>query len=476
MWDTEETICAIASPPGPAERGVVRVSGPKCVEIICRIVDSPTAEQLRTAKKASVWETELDLGQPLGTVHSRLLLWPGRRSYTGQPSAELHLCGAAPLLQATLARLHDAGARLARPGEFTLRSFLAGRIDLTQAEAVLGVIDADSQAGLGPALDQLTGGISQPLSELRSSMIDLLADVEAGLDFADEDIQFIEDDVLAQRLDTMSLAIKQTLEKMSSGGRSGDVPVIVLCGKPNAGKSSLLNTLAGFESAIVSSTVGTTRDPVEVRLTIGETRVRVIDTAGLEKLAEDGMQENGREVKGEGFGPDESLGSIEFQAQDLGQRLAADADVRIWCASLEHPLEGPPEDLAKDSLNDSLRVATKSDLVLAEHAQQATACGWLPISSKTGIGLLELTGAIEQKLNLDRENQGVASTAARCRESLSDAADGLASAAEVTRIGGGHELVSAELRLAIDAVGRVTGEVYTEDILDSIFSRFCIGK
>lgn len=460
MWDTEETICAIASPPGAAPRGVVRISGPECVEVVCRIVDPGLVERLRAVRKASAWETEMDLGEPLGVICVRLLLWPGRRSYTGQPSAELHLCGASPLLQATLARLHNAGSRLARPGEFTLRSFLAGRIDLTQAEAVLGVIDADSGAGLGPALDQLTGGISQPLSELRTSMIDLLADVEAGLDFVDEDIQFIEDEVLATRLDEMSGAVRQTLARMSSGGRSGEVPLVVLCGRPNAGKSRLLNRLAGFESAIVSSTVGTTRDPVEVRISIGDWRVRVIDTAGIEQLDDDQL----------------AWLTIAGQAQDLGRRLAADADIRVWCSSLEGVLAGPQDELEDEQPRDCLLLATKSDLATSELIEQAVAQGWLPISSVRGDGLEGLAEVLGERLSQDRDSQGVASTAARCQESLADAADGLASAAEVTRCGGGHELVSAELRLAIDAIGRVTGEVYTEDILDSIFSRFCIGK
>ena len=463
MWDTEETICAIASPAGPAARGVIRISGPDCLRVICGLVGPDQAEAVRSLKLPTNLKGTIDLGQLLGGVDCRLMIWPTNRSYTGQPSAEIHMIGAAPLLQATLDRLHAEGARLARPGEFTLRAFLAGRLDLTQAEAVLGVIDADTRTGLGAALDQLTGGISQPLQELRESMIDLLADVEAGLDFVDEDIQFISDDQLTKRLEQSATMVQQAALRMKSSARSDDVPLVVLCGKPNAGKSSLLNCLAGFESAIVSNTVGTTRDPVEVRIQLGEIAVRIVDTAVIEKLA------------------DES-GSIQQQAQSLSRAIVEDADLRIWCSSLEATLEPPPDEWAEQfSGNEQffgnwLLVATKSDLVSDQVSRTAAEQTWLPLSSVGKVGVDALAERIAEHFSQADEGAGVASTAARCRETLIDAAAGLASAAEVVRAGGGHELVSAELRLAIDAIGRVTGAVYTEDILDSIFSRFCIGK
>jgi tRNA modification GTPase len=463
MWDLEETICAVASPAGAAMRGVVRISGPNTAVLLQRIVPDPMRSHFSSAHRARAFETVIDLGTPLGLVETRILFWPSVRSYTGQPSAEIHLIGAAPLLQATMDCLHTAGARLAGPGEFTLRSFLAGRIDLTQAEAVLGVIDADSRTELGAALDQLTGGVSEPLTALRKSMIDLLADVEAGLDFVDEDIQFIENDVLALRLDEMSTIVQMTVDRMSTRGRSGDLPLVVLSGRPNAGKSRLLNALAGFETAIVSDVVGTTRDPVEVRVEVRDLLVRIVDTAGIEELTE-------------AFAAN---GSIVSQAQTLGQQMAKDADLRLWCSSLEFDLEPPPKHLAN-----CMRIATKCDLLTSNDELALAASlgqyrrdqGWLEISSATGQGLEAMVEEIALRLKNDGNAHGVSTTAARCRETLTDVAAGLASAAEVTRIGGGHELVSAELRLAMDAIGRVTGAVYTDDILDSIFSRFCIGK
>jgi tRNA modification GTPase len=450
MFDPADTICAIASPPGAAFRGVVRISGPQTAEVLGRILDSPPPHETR----ATTFESAIETGYPIGRIELRVLFWPTTRSYTGQPSAELHLFGSAPLLQATVDLLRTAGARLAGPGEFTLRAFLAGRIDLTQAEAVLGVIDADSKEQLGVALDQLTGGISGPLIDLRKTMIELLADVEAGLDFVDEDIQFIEDEELARRLAELSGLIASAADRMAKRARSSELPTVVLCGLPNAGKSRLLNAIAGTETAIVSDISGTTRDPVEVRVDRGDLAIRIVDTAGIEELE-----------------PLTQQPSVSRQAQELGRELANQATFRLWCAAVDQGLNPAPAEMQP-----CFNIATKVDLVPTEMVESIKQTGWIPVSSVTGSGLAELIAKIGEELQIYDDQTGVSATAARCRGTLTSAAEALASAADVTRAGGGQELVAAELRLAIDAIGQVTGTVYTDDILDSIFSRFCIGK
>ncbi|XZE52252.1 tRNA modification GTPase [Planctomycetaceae bacterium SH139] len=479
MFDSNDTICAIASPPGAAPRGVVRISGPGTAELLRRILPPTTlAPQLAEEKShAKVIDTQLDLGWPLGRIAATLLLWPDNRSYTGQPAAELHLLGAAPLLQQTLERLCSRGARLAQPGEFTLRAFLAGRLDLLQAEAVLGVIDAEDDAGLDAALDQLTGGISSPLDQLRSELINLLADLEAGLDFVDEDIEFISDAQLATRLAAIAETIHGTVTRMHSQRRGGELPLIALWGPANAGKSCLLNRLSGAESALVSAAAGTTRDPVEVRLQHQGQALRVVDTAGIERISDSGPLALKQD----------QAGTISQQAQSLGRAIVAQADVRLWCQVGSSAVGSAEQTLAtaQSKLQQFLKstrqvpqlaVATQSDLLEPDQRAALQANGWLVISSLANEGIEELFDAIVAEFSLATQEGTVAATAARCRESLQAAAAGLQAAAEVVRASGGHELVAAEMRLAIDAIGRVTGAVYTDDILDSIFSRFCIGK
>lgn len=453
MLESNDTICAVASPSGGSWRGVVRISGPNTVAVLGRLLRGGTDEIARAIRPARFLR-RLELGGPLGEIEVAVMLWPTQRSYTGQPSAELHVIGADPVLSAIVDSLRRAGARLAAPGEFTLRAFLAGRIDLTQAEAVLGVIEADDRQGLGTALDQLSGGVARELGAVRAELLELLADVEAGLDFVEEDIQFIDDQELSLRLQSVASRVAVTAGRMRDRGRVADAPTVALYGRPNAGKSCLLNALSGLASAIVSDQVGTTRDPVEVRLHLGRQSLRLIDTAGLESAADDASEE-----------------TVVDQAQRLGKLTAESAQIRVWCvdASIRVDLSDPP-------IADSLRVATKADLVDAPTRELLRHEGWIVTSAAEGLGIDELREGIAEALSGSGDAAGVSATAARCRETLSDAAVGLQHAADVVRIGGGQELVAAELRMAMEAVGRVTGAVYTEEILDSIFGRFCIGK
>ncbi len=207
MLDIDDTIAAIASPTTPAVRGIVRLSGPNVLSIL-----EGLGLEVHTGRGADWVSADLDVGAPIGIIPTRVLLWPTHRSYTGQPSAELHSFGSLPVLQALVDAAMSAGARAARPGEFTMRAFLAGRLDLIQAEAVLGVIEAQQRGSLDHALQQLAGNLSRPLEQMRSEMLDLLADVEAGLDFVDEDIEFISDDLLIKRLTEIAQQLDQTLQ------------------------------------------------------------------------------------------------------------------------------------------------------------------------------------------------------------------------------------------------------------------------
>jgi tRNA modification GTPase len=441
--DLDDTIAAIATAPGGALRGVVRVSGPRSLACVQAIFPKAIDEM----PAPSALGGEVHLPRNLGAVPARLYVWPGKRSYTRQPTVELHLPGAPPILDAVLEALCQAGARLARPGEFTLRAFLAGRLDLTQAEAVLGVIDARGNEQLQTALAQLAGGLAGPLAELRSGLLDLLAHLEAGLDFVDEDIEFMSAAELTDQLTAASQQVARLAERMRSRRDPADLPRVVLVGPPNAGKSSLFNALAGRDSAIVSPQAGTTRDYVTARLAIEGHELLLIDTAGEERGA--------------------AATSIAGQAQAAANRQQRAADITVRCFDTTLPVGCMSA--AKYTDDHQLLVWTKCD-----RASPPESTG-ISTSSHTGAGLDDLRRTIAARL-AELSSGAVASTAARCGESLDRAATALVRATELAALQAGEELVAAEVRAALEGLGEVAGAVYTDDILDRVFSRFCIGK
>lgn len=448
-FSTDDTIAAIASASGGALRGIVRISGPGCEK--CALTIFRTSGGQAELSPAAVQSPFLVPGRILlpaldASLLATLYLWPTSRSYTRQPTAELHTVGSPPLLEAVLAEVCRHGARLARPGEFTLRAFLAGRLDLTQAEAVLGVIDAGSEQQLKTALAQLAGGIGGPLVSVRSNLLDLLADLEAGLDFVEEDIEFISRERLLADLRGSLQSIEEVARQMQSRGDANRVPRVVLCGAPNAGKSSLFNALAGDDAAIVSSVAGTTRDFVSRRVRFEGVELELIDTAGL---------------------GDSPADELSVQAQSAARDELETCDLRLWC--FDGATAGDADLQVASARIPVLDVLTKWDLRAGEN------CTTLATSSRTGQGIVELRRRIVTELS-SQHGDSVASTAARCRESLARAADSMGRALTAAEESRGEEFVAAEVRAALDDLGHVLGTVYTEDILDRIFSRFCIGK
>ena len=448
---TDDTICAIASPPQGALRGIVRISGSETIAIIQKI----SADKLPALGARSI-RLPIEVVLPVApdrnplTLRADTLLWPNAASYTGQPAAELHVSGCPPLLDALTERVCQAGARPARPGEFTLRAFLSGRLDLTQAEAVLGVIDADNEQSLRLALRQLAGGLSIPLAELRDQLLQLLAHLEAGLDFVEEDIEFISQTGLTAALTEISQTLRKTKRQVADRTLSAERPLIVLRGAANAGKSSLLNCLAGQQAAIVANLPGTTRDAVEVKANFGQRQVVLTDTAGFE--------------------------SASSPLQHAMQQMAVDLDQRATLRLLCWDGRQPPPCVDDADRKRTICVRTKCDLANTPDGYNVDT--WLPTSSVTGQGIQQLRSTIAGKLDqlLDQGAGGVAGTISRCRVSLDQAIDSIDVAIQIAENGFAQELVAAEMRVAVHAVGEVTGEVYTDDILDRIFSRFCIGK
>jgi tRNA modification GTPase len=452
-FDTADTIAALASPAGGALQGIVRISGPDCLRCVERCFAADNAKlALQDFKVARLITGRILLSQSESSLPATLYLWPGSRSYTRQPTAELHTFGSQPLLEAVLAEVCRQGARLARPGEFTLRAFLAGRLDLTQAEAVLGVIDAGSEQQLKVALAQLAGGIAGPLAVVKGRLLDLLAHLEAGLDFVEEDIEFISQEILHKELAAAADQVEQVAVQMQSRSSATSVPRVVLIGLPNAGKSSLLNALAGEEAALVSDVPGTTRDFVSRRVCWDGVELELIDTAGQDDSTND---------------------SIGRESQIAAQAQTANSDLRLNCVEARTVVA--TDFPSVESLTPERYVFTKCDLLDALQRESISGHAYLATSSRTGEGLDSLRCRIIEYLT-SQPGESVGSTAARCQESLVLAAAAISRAKSAVKENAGEEFVAVEVRAALDDLGTVLGTVYTEDILDRIFSRFCIGK
>ena len=449
----EDSIAAPASAPGGGLRGIIRLSGPGLHEVLQRLFPGQVPESRRPVRFAGQaapqgWTVPIPID-----VH----YWPTRRSFTGEPLAELHLIGATPLIETLLAEVYRCGCRAAQAGEFTQRAFLNGRIDLLQAEAVLGVIDASSQGQLEAALGQLAGGISTIMKQLREQLLLHLADLEAGLDFVEEDIDFVDRGELQRRLDEVLVwlrALSQQADQRMLAAR----PQVVLAGLPNAGKSTLFNSLIQSSDALVSDVAGTTRDYLQRTVCWSGMNFDLIDTAGWEEALT------------------ESLGAAaDSQRKARYER----ADLIVWC-------EAATLDAAEQQVNDQLRTSceslgvnlltatTKSDLCPGPDRESAT----LHLSVHEGRGLEELQQHVVQHLRELRESRSelLHSSAARCRHALAGAIQSAERAQQLAIDQAGDELIAVELREVLDCLGEIVGEVYTDDILDRIFSRFCIGK
>ena len=441
--DPRDTIAAPATPSSAGVLGLIRLSGPNALTIASVGFEDSTGKPPPSRPESRSGRLTVDgLRRP---VDASILFWPGPRSYTGQPLAEVQTLGSPPILAALLAHYLSKGARLAEPGEFTLRAFLSGRIDLTQSEAVLAVIDAGNPSQLDAALTQLAGGLAGPIHAARDQTLDLLAHLEANLDFAEEsDVDPLGREILASTLDQAAETIERLASRFRSRDRTETLARVVLIGAPNAGKSRLFNALAGAEQAIVSPTAGTTRDYLTARCECDGLVVELVDTAGIEP----------------------SRSSIENQARNFREQQSDQADIRLFCISSD-------SDFPDSAEAATLLVRTKSDLL----DPSSERLDGLLTSAATGAGLVELRQAIAAAIRAESgDGSGIATTGARCKAGLDRAGNSLRLASETLRAGGGDELVAVDLRQVVDDLGRIVGAVVTDDVLDRIFRKFCIGK
>ena len=550
--NADETIVAQASAQGNARRGIVRLSGDAVLDAVAPLfffrrpsADFPpeTPEELASTAPLSPsavvpnverpavvsgwlapWGVETQTVEtttfePPRLVRCALFYWPSGRGFTGQRAIELHLPGASPVLDAVVRSICSTGnARLAKRGEFALRAFLNGRIDLTQAEAILGAIDARSDGELQTALEQLAGNLSRAFGALRETLFDVLCNLEAGFDFVEEDIEFVSTDEIRAQLQNAISQIDETLDRTRSRGTLDKAPRVVLAGLPNAGKSSLYNRLVatfGVDGdstensvALVSDVAGTTRDYLETELTVDDVSFVLVDSAGVENVGDaekttafesreksadfqqnqtptqNALNESGKETETPELSP-RALAQLGLK------RIFADAALILRCrdaastdfppdfgAELGIPADVPTLDVAtkRDGAN-AANATIQEDNAGNENAQTANAAP-LATSAATGFGVETLGRRIADRLRAEMENgEIVPSTAVRCQESLREANDALRRALDLLDGALFDEvLVAAEIRVALDRIGLVVGAVHTEDLLDRIFSRFCVGK
>lgn len=457
----KDTIAAVATPPGTGGIGIVRLSGPKALDIGISL--------FRPARAVPLYESHhLYHGHVLerqtGAVVDEVLfsVMYGPHSFTGEDTIEIN-CHGGPLIVATvLDSLLAAGARPAEPGEFTKRAFLNGRLDLSQAEAIADAIAAKTRQGLEYAHAQLSGALSETIHDLRSALIDMLAELEASIDFSHED--FI-GDIPAGEMEGNVAAVIEDLAVLHDSFRQGalfrDGLSLLIAGKPNGGKSSLVNRLAGQERAIVTDIPGTTRDCIETGMDVGGIPVTVIDTAGIREAGDIIEKEGIRRV----------------------WEKAASADLIILLFDGSTPLTDDDR-IIVERIGEKPVVAAvnKSDLPqrtsLDEMRKLLPGVEVVAVSAKYGNGLDELRAAIRKCVlhDIGERRSTVVLTSTRHREAVARAQVLLQKAQ--THLAGAHSPVfpAQDIREALDALGDIVGLTTNEDVLGQVFSRFCIGK
>lgn len=459
MFSTDDTIVAIATPAGRGGIGVVRISGPRAPAIAAALLDrpAPLAPRLATFARVRVAGADASLEAALDEVVATY--FPQPRSYTGQDVLEISAHGSPVVLQGIVRGAIDAGARLAEPGEFTLRAFLNGKRDLVRAEAVGDLIDAATPLQARVAFDQLLGTLTAAIGAMDARLFDLIARLEASLDFPDEGYHFIDPAETATAIGHVISEIDDLLADAQRGRMIREGATVVVAGRPNVGKSSVFNSLTGSERAIVTAIPGTTRDLVTERVDIAGIAVALVDTAGWRQ----------------------TLDIVEREGVGRGERARAVADLTLLVLDGSEPLTEEDEQLlAATSGQRRLVVANKSDLpAVAERLPVST--GGSPdviISAKTGDGLATLRTAIARELTGEEALRDTATISNTRHITLLEQARTSLAAAQASASAGDtpEEFVLTDLQAARVRLDEIVGVRTSEDVLRHIFERFCIGK
>jgi tRNA modification GTPase len=446
-----DTIVAQATPPGRGGIGIVRISGPKTPDIATVLLgELPKARTATFGRFLDGQQEPIDAGLSL--------YFPAPSSYTGEHMLELQGHGGPVVIELLIGRLIELGARRALPGEFTQRAFLNDKLDLTQAEAIGDLVDAGSRAAARAAMRSLQGEFSVMVKGLTETLIGLRTYVEAAIDFPEEEIDFLADRALTQRLQDVRDHFDVVEQSARQGRLLREGMTVVIAGRPNAGKSSLLNRLAGYDAAIVTALPGTTRDVLRERIDIDGMPLHVLDTAGL-RAAVDVIEEEGiRRAHAEMLRADRVLFVIDVVEDPLGNAYQEE----------RHRL---PPDVAVTL------IFNKCDLAVAVPvADTVSGPPRITLSAASGQGIDTLRAHLKSCMGFHALDGGTVSARARHLEALATARAHVEEAARQLSERRGGELVAEELRAAQQALGEITGEFTTEDLLGRIFAGFCVGK
>lgn len=454
----ESTIAAIATAPGEAGIAIVRLSGPKAGALaLAQFTPFSGTKETISPRTFRLGVFQDGTGQPLDQV--LFVLFAAPRSYTGEEVAELHCHGGTLAAKLVLAELFTLGARPAEPGEFTRRAFLNGRIDLAQAEAVLSVIRARSDAALRAGVRTLQGRFSSRLRPLHDSILRLSGLLEASLDFPEEELPECTNEGVLRELSALSEALSRIYERSRQGNLLREGVRVALVGRPNVGKSSLLNAFLQESRAIVTAVPGTTRDIIEEVLTHKGVPLRLLDTAGIRTPE----------------GPVEALGI------DRANRAFEEADIRLWVVDGSEPLTREDEELASRlAPRPHLVAINKADLPLRTGPEEIRTLLWestiVVLSAERGEGIEELKDALVRLWGNDASDDEAHNVSSRQVEELRLALDALSAAKGALSSGLGQDAAATAIAEARGCLERILGLSWDDALLDTIFSRFCIGK
>ncbi len=456
MAKAHDTIAAIATPPGRGGVGIIRLSGAKAAVIAKQLVGKKLGKQNLKAREATFCNFLGEDGTPID--NGILIYYPQPASYTGEHVVELQGHGGRVVMSMLLDRVLALGARQARPGEFTERAFVNNKIDLVQAEAVAALIDSVSSQAARSAIRSLDGKFSKNINSLLQRLISLRTFIESALDFPEEEIDFIQEADIKEKLSACVDEIGKMLVRAQQGARLGEGLKLAIIGSPNVGKSSLLNRLAGREAAIVSTTPGTTRDIVEENILIEGAPLNLLDTAGLRDTRDD----------------------VEEEGIKRALNAASSADIILWLTEYGQKtgkaeqglLETIPENVKMIVVRNKIDLADNKNELLEKNKYSTEVF----LSAKTGEGVDALIQQLKTIMGLSETSEDSYMARTRHLNALLRTQEFLTKAVQSAEDKISLELLAEDLRMAQESLGTITGSFVADDLLGEIFSSFCIGK